>query len=56
MLTTLDRMLLIKALAVLQIFVSLVNLVTRIGTLDRVRAHCRYSLPSSHMSCLWVPL
>ena len=34
---TVDRMLLLKALAALQIFVSVTNLITRVGTLDRVR-------------------
>ena len=33
---TVDRLLLLKTLAVLQIFVSVTNLVTRVGTLDKV--------------------
>ena len=41
---TVDRMLLLKALAALQIFVSVINLVTRVGTLDRVRPHTATAL------------
>lgn len=51
---TVDRMLLIKSLAVLQIFVSVINLLTRIGTLDRVSSDFHSEVTCKHARTLWA--